>query len=176
MNMLTETALNKVPFEIVEIQTIYLDNNSESHFRPVIDSFQIYRILLGNFFKYFLSSLLSAALDLSVFGLADWLLPKSSLHILGATVIARLVSSLFNYWYNRKLVFQDQGNVKSSLAKYYLLCIFVMLCSGGMVTLLSFLPVPNTIIKALVDTILYLFNYYIQRHFVFSYQANIEGL
>ncbi|NBK91531.1 GtrA family protein [bacterium 1XD21-13] len=99
-----------------------------------------------------------------------------SLHILGATVIARLVSSLFNYWYNRKLVFQDQGNVKSSLAKYYLLCIFVMLCSGGMVTLLSFLPVPNTIIKALVDTILYLFNYYIQRHFVFSYQANIEGL
>ena len=108
MNMLTEIALKKIPFEIVEIETIYLDNNSESHFRPVADSFRIYGILLGNFFKYFISSVLSALLDLTIFILGDRLLPDSSFHILEATVIARMVSSLFNYWCNRKIVFQDK--------------------------------------------------------------------
>ena len=175
MNMLTEIALKKIPFEIVEIETIYLDNNSESHFRPVADSFRIYGILLGNFFKYFISSVLSALLDLAIFILGDRLLPDSSFHILEATVIARMVSSLFNYWCNRKIVFQDKGNTKDSLLKYYFLCILVMLSSAGLVSLFSFLPVPNAVIKAVVDTILYLFNYYIQRHFIFSYRANTSG-
>ena len=175
MNMLTEIALKKIPFEIVEIETIYLDNNSESHFRPVADSFRIYGILLGNFFKYFISSVLSALLDLAIFILGDRLLPDSSFHILEATVIARMVSSLFNYWCNRKMVFQDKGNTKDSLLKYYFLCILVMLSSAGLVSLFSFLPVPNAVIKAVVDTILYLFNYYIQRHFIFSYRANTSG-
>lgn len=175
MNMLTEMALRKISFQIIEIETIYLDNNSESHFRPIIDSFRIYRILLGNFFKYFLSSLFSALLDLSIFALADKLLPDGALHILSATVTARIISSLFNYWCNRKLVFQDKGNARDSLLKYYLLCVLVMLSSAGLVTLFSFLPIPNMLIKAVVDTILYLFNYYIQRHFIFSYQANMSG-
>ena len=43
-----------------------------------------------------------------------------------------------------------------------------MLISAGMVTLLSFLPVPNALIKALVDTILYFFNYYIQKYYIFK--------
>lgn len=175
MNMLTEMALRKISFQIIEIETIYLDNNSESHFRPITDSVRIYRILLGNFFIYFLSSLFSALLDLSVFALADRLLPGGALHILSATVTARITSSLFNYWCNRKLVFRDKGNVRDSLLKYYLLCVLVMFSSAGLVTLFSFLPVPNTLIKAVVDTILYLFNYYIQRHFIFSYQSNMSG-
>ena len=43
-----------------------------------------------------------------------------------------------------------------------------MLCSAGLVSLFSFLPVPPTVIKIVVDTILYLFNYQIQRRFIFK--------
>ena len=171
MNMLASAALAKIPVESIEISTVYLDNNAESHFNPVADSFKIYRILFGTFLKYGLSSLLSSLLDLSVFAVAEWLLPVSGSRILAATVIARAVSSLFNYWCNRQLVFGDRGSARASLPKYFALCITVMLCSAGLVTLFSFLPVPATLIKIVVDCILYLFNYQIQRRFIFKYAA-----
>lgn len=168
MNMLTEVALQKIPIRVTEIETVYLDNNTESHFRPIVDSFRIYRILLGNFLKYCLSSLLSALLDLLLFMIAERLLTPGPWQILTATVIARLFSSLFNYWYNKTRVFRDTDRAKASIYKYYGLCIAVMLISAGTVTLLSFLPVPNALIKALVDTILYFFNYYIQKYYIFK--------
>lgn len=175
MNMLTEMALRKIPFRIVEIETIYLDNNSESHFRPIMDSFQIYRILLGNFFRYCFSSVLSALLDLLLFTVISRMLPDSPYQILIATVIARLFSSLFNYWCNKTLVFRDANRAKASIYKYYGLCITAMFVSAGMVTLLSPLPVPNTLIKMFVDTILYLFNYYIQKHYIFTQNQTTPG-
>lgn len=175
MNMLTEMALQKIPFRIVEIETIYLDNNSESHFRPIMDSFQIYRILLGNFFKYCFSSIFSALLDLLLFTVIGCMLPDSRYQILIATVIARLFSSLFNYWCNKTLVFQDAKDAKTSIYKYYGLCIAVMFVSAGMVTLLSPLPVSNTLIKMFVDTVLYLFNYYIQRNYIFTQNQTTLG-
>lgn len=171
MNMLTDAALKKIPFEIVEIETVYLDNNSESHFRPVTDSFRIYKILLGNFFRYCLSSVLSSLLDLLIFSIAVRLITAGPWQILAATVTARIFSSLFNYCCNRKLVFKDCEDVRTSLLKYYTLCIFVMFCSAGLVTFFSFLPVSKTVIKIVVDSILYLFNYYIQRHFIFPYHS-----
>ena len=169
MNMLAYSALAKIPVETVEITTVYLNNNSESHFKPLVDSFKIYRILFGTFLKYGLSSILSALIDLSVFIFAEHLLPLTGSRILAATVIARAVSSLFNYWFNRRLVFEDRGRARSSLPKYYALCTAVMLCSAGLVTLLSFLPVPAAIIKIAVDSVLYLFNYQVQRRFIFKY-------
>ena len=52
MNMLTDAALSKTPVHTLEISTVYLDNNSESHFNPLVDSIKIYRILFGTFLKY----------------------------------------------------------------------------------------------------------------------------
>jgi glycosyltransferase involved in cell wall biosynthesis len=167
MNMLIDTALHKIPIHTVKIETVYLDNNSESHFHPIIDSFKIYQILLGSFFRYACSSVLSSLIDLLIFTLFDFFLPSGQFRIFTATVIARIFSSFFNYWCNKKLVFQDPGAVHASILRYYLLCVAVMFCSAGFVTLFSFLPVPNTLVKIVVDSILYLINYYIQKQFIF---------
>ena len=43
-----------------------------------------------------------------------------------------------------------------------------MFCSAGLVSLFSFLPLPATIIKLIVDSVLYLFNYQIQRRYIFK--------
>lgn len=169
MNMLTWAALSKIHMESIEIATVYLDNNAESHFNPLTDSIKIYRILFGTFLKYGLSSILSALIDLSVFTIAIWLLPPAGGQILAATVIARIGSSLFNYWCNRRFVFGDKGSARESLPKYYALCAAVMLCSAGLVRLFSFLPVPLTLVKLVVDSVLYLVNYRIQRRFIFKY-------
>ena len=168
MNMLTDAALSKIPVESLEITTVYLDNNSESHFNPLVDSIKIYRILFGTFLKYAVSSLFSSLVDLICFTIAEFLLPTGSYQILEATAIARLISSFVNYSCNRKLVFSDKGSTSSTLPKYYALCVVVMLCSAGLVSLFSFLPVPNTLIKIVVDTVLYFLNYQIQRRFIFK--------
>ena len=42
-----------------------------------------------------------------------------------------------------------------------------MLASGGLVTLLRPLPLPLTLIKALVDGVLFVVNYWVQRRLIF---------
>ncbi len=77
MNMLTDAALSKTPVHTLEISTVYLDNNSESHFNPLVDSIKIYRILFGTFLKYAVSSLFSSLVDLVCFTAAELLLPQA---------------------------------------------------------------------------------------------------
>jgi hypothetical protein len=46
MNVLLELVRRDVPILEMEIETIYIDNNSSSHFKPVRDSFRIYGQIL----------------------------------------------------------------------------------------------------------------------------------
>ncbi len=43
MRVLLELAYRNIPMEEIEIPTIYIDNNSASHFKPMKDSFRIYK-------------------------------------------------------------------------------------------------------------------------------------
>ena len=49
----------KAGLEEVKIHTVYYDKNQGTHFHPIRDSIRIYRLLLGTFFRYLLSSLSS---------------------------------------------------------------------------------------------------------------------
>jgi glycosyltransferase involved in cell wall biosynthesis len=46
LEMLLMATLERVPVRAVPIQTVYLENNAASHFRPVMDSVRIYAVLL----------------------------------------------------------------------------------------------------------------------------------
>jgi len=94
------------------------------------------------------------------------------LSILAATVIARVVSSFYNFNMNRKVVFQSEEGYGKTMARYYALCVVQMLASAGLVTLVkSFTPGGAgvaTVIKAVVDTCLFVISYQIQKHWVFK--------
>ena len=49
MQVLIDCVRNKVEFIPVSIETVYIDNNSASHFNPFKDSFKIYKIIFKNF-------------------------------------------------------------------------------------------------------------------------------
>lgn len=49
MNMLIACSQQRIPIKSITIDTIYVDNNSSSHFHPILDSFKIYKLLLGQF-------------------------------------------------------------------------------------------------------------------------------
>ncbi len=182
MNMLIYCSGEKVPFDIVPIDTIYIEDNKSSHFRAFHDSMRIYKQLFGNFFKYTSSSILSALLDLLLFILLDkWVLGlfvgdalkttvfrNAYLHVLVAKAIARIASSTFNYKVNQKYVFDEKSSAASA-RRYALLAILNVIVSSFVIAEVNrLLGIDNAILAIITDTILYIINYRIQKAWVFK--------
>jgi glycosyltransferase involved in cell wall biosynthesis len=150
----------------VPIKTIYLENNTGSHFNPLVDSLKIYAIIC----KYVLSSLSSFLVDISIFTALVFLLKgEIAGYILASTVGARVVSSLYNYYINRKVVFEEQGDSKWSALRYFSLCVAQMFLSAFLVSYVySRIPVNESLIKGVVDSILFVVNFIVQREWVFK--------
>ena len=169
-NMLLEMKVHEIPFTEVTIRTIYLDDNNSSHFNPLKDSIKIYRTI----FAFLASSLMSSLLDLALFflfiSILTYFMPDGAWNVLLATAPARVCSSLCNYLLNSKKVFRSKN--KASLVRYYLLCVLQFAASAGLVSLAASLfragNVGKTVIKAVVDIILFLVSYQIQREWVFK--------
>lgn len=168
--MLLES-VNRYPISEVEIETIYDSvDDHQTHFDPVADSIKIYRILGKKFFKYIFASFSSCILDLALFSVFCFFLEGQYVsYVAVATVLARVISAVYNYTINYKVVFKSKENVGKASAKYFLLAVIQMglsaaLVSGG-VMLLPFMP--KVVVKAVVDTFLFFVSYHIQQRFVF---------
>ncbi len=124
------------------------------------------------FLKYVISAGISFILDLSLFTVFNFLLKQSisDISIIIATVLARIISSFINYLMNRNGVFKK--NTKkidtTTLAKYYILVVIQMFVSATLVLgLYKMTNINETIIKIPVDIVIFLVNYFIQKHFIF---------
>ena len=51
MNMLIRCSRQSIPMRPIPIETIYLEENKSTHFHPIRDSWRIYKLLLGSFFR-----------------------------------------------------------------------------------------------------------------------------
>ncbi|MFC7062972.1 glycosyltransferase [Halobacillus seohaensis] len=158
----------------VEIDTIYIDDNSSSHFNPILDSLKIYYI----FIRFLLSSVASFILDVGLFTLFSaflkTILPGSFIII--STILARVFSSLFNYFVNRNIVFKSTTYTKVTLIKYYTLAVFILGASSISVHYTyQFIGDHEVIIKVLIDSILFLMSFYIQRTWIFNKKQATEG-
>ena len=67
INVLIQAVKEKINIEEEIIETIYIDENKSSHYNPVKDSIKIYKILLGNFFKFAFSGIFSFVIDYCLF-------------------------------------------------------------------------------------------------------------
>ena len=155
-NMLLEMKRQNLPFDEVKIRTVYIEENKSSHFRTVRDSYRIYKLILAHFFRYTLSSILSAVVDEGLFVLLTHLL-QHSLTGFALTAVptagARAVSSLFNFMVNKKLVFHSHGATAKALGKYYLLAVPTVLLQMGLthgVYLLFGIGESQTLLRAVI--------------------------
>lgn len=181
MNVLIVSSSRHVQFHTLTIQTIYIEENRRTHFRPFQDSARIYLQLFKNFFKYASASGLSTVIDIGLFTLLDkWFLPMTgfisdtfvlwgiSLTVLIANTLARIVSSVFNYKANQSFVFRSE-QVKGSFVRYVILACAVLLTSSTLIsTLNAWFKWDKTLLKILVDTLLFFANYRLQRSWVFA--------
>lgn len=170
-NMLLEFRQSNIGFVEVPIETVYIGENASTHFNPVKDSLKIYGVI----FKFLFSSLASSIIDLAMFSVLTGILfgkVDEALRILLCTVIARIISSVFNYTFNRKAVFKAKSKVKESVIRYYILCVLQLCASYGLVfavtSLLSLGAVMSVVAKAVIDVLLFLISFQIQRRWVFK--------
>ncbi|MFR2494494.1 MAG: GtrA family protein [Christensenellales bacterium] len=161
MNVLLKLRDMKLGVVEVPIETIYIDDNSGSHFNPVRDAIRIYAVI----FKYLFSSVTSFAVDYLLYWLC---LGVFKLAPLLSYALARLVSSQVNYHLNKHTVFSGRGG-KHSMVKYYALAVVQGLLGAGLVQFLpTVLPISAAVVKIPVDLLLFAASYFIQRDFVFD--------
>lgn len=168
--MLFALKRNRIAFSEVKIDTVYLEENSSSHFHPVRDSLRIYGII----FKFLFSSIVSFLIDYGLFTLILFLLTGRIARtpaLFTASFLARAGSSACNYALNKKAVFRSDAPIGRSLIKYYVLCICQAALSFGIVWLFGALlggsPYVDTLLKPIVDIILFCVSFQIQQRWVF---------
>lgn len=188
-NMLLEMKARKIPYGEVKIETVYIEENKTSHFRPFADSYRIYSLIfkftLGRFVKFILSSVASFVLD----GLLVYLFlvicekllsvnfadktATGALLTFASKLLARAFSSFFNFSVNRKYVFTADNSYKTSLFKYYCLAVPIGLISAIATGLLELIPVFGTTLLIVmlgyaVDCVLFIISYFSQKKWVFD--------
>lgn len=150
-------------FHEVPIRTIYENNNEVSHFNPIRDSIKIY----GSILRYGASSLVATLIDNLVF---IFLLPYIGNYWV-LTVIGRVCSMLINFTLNRNVVFKSSEKGKGiwiQFVKYVVLVFVSGFISGLAITNLAKLTRLSVIFwKILVETILFFFNYFVQKNWIF---------
>ena len=180
-NMLLVMKRLGIPFLEQPIATVYDPEDYSSHYNPVKDSLRIGRVMLrflttGSGFRYVVSSVCSWLVDNGLYLLLMTLLGGRLAAAAASTVSqvsARVLSSLFNFTMNDRYVFRNGENHWKAFLKYYCLCIpqtlISVVCLTALVAGLKIgHPALATLVKIVVELILFVISYYIQKKWVFS--------
>ncbi len=168
MQQILQCREDDIPIIEVPIKTIYIEENRGSHFNPLTDSVKIY----AQFGKFIFASLSSFLVDIILFWafVNLFIIPfgEGERYILISTVLARVISAAWNFIVNRLAVFRAKTGIIKNALKYAVLAICQLLLSALLVTVLFRLThINETVIKIIVDSILFLVSYQIQREVVF---------
>jgi len=160
MNVLLEFARNRIPILEEEIETIYIDNNSASHFDTVKDSFRVYKEIL----KFSASSLIGFFTDYIMYSLL--LLITGNLYV--SNICARVVSATVNYTLNRKFVFKSKAGILKSALSYFLLA--AMILAGNTLVLeflVNSLGINSMVAKLITEILFFIISWLVQRFVIF---------
>ncbi len=177
-NMLLAMKEHKIPFEEVKIRTVYIEENKSSHFHAIKDSWRIYKLIFAHFFKFILSSVFSAVVDVALVALFTWCLGKimqdPALAVV-CTVSARVISSLVNFFMNQKMVFHSQAKTKGALVRYAILSVFILVGQAGLDLLgntLFHIGEEEIFLRSLIHICamvpLFVLSYFAQQRWVFA--------
>ena len=175
MKVLIACSRARIPMIPITIETIYENENEGTHFHPIRDSWRIYKVIFGSFFKFMSVSIICFLIDqILALILRKWILPPigfargTMLNLQVSGWGARLVSSVINFMMNKKLVFQMKGKAGKPALKYAILCIAIITVSNAGVWALGQIGMADWLAKILMDTVLYFASYRFQERWVFK--------
>ena len=159
MNILLYAKNYNIKITELEIETIYIDNNSKSHFNPIKDSYRVYKQII----KFSLSSIISFLIDYSLY----IILLLTFNNIIISNVGARIVSATVNYSINRNIVFKSKSNIFISALKYTVLAIIIICFNTLILKLISTIINPY-LAKLITEIILFIISYLVQSKIIFK--------
>ena len=144
------------------IETLYIDENRNSKFRPLHDSMRV----LVPLSKYAAVASGSFLIDYSMFLLLTY---AAGVPYLLAHAIARTCSGVSNFFANKYLVFGSRSRTIPEVFRYFGAVITAMLVAAlllyGMIELLA---VPMVWAKLIAEFIVFLINFFMLKRIVFS--------
>lgn len=159
--LLSATRL-RMPIREVAVETIYLEHNASSHFRPLQDSWRIMRSLL----TFAGSSLLAFAIDTT----ALLLLNAATGSLVFSALGARAISSSINFATNRNLVFSDRRDkhIGVEAGQYWALVVVLLALNITLLSVLTQVGISLFVAKIVTEFGLFIASFRIQRRFVFA--------
>ena len=175
-NMLLQMKRSGIEFIEQPIETVYDEEDYSSHYNAVKDSWKVGKVMLrfllsGSGAKYVASSVAALAADyviyyvlLGIFGMAK----EAIFHL-----IATFASSFLNFNLNKFWVFQKKEDYGKDLLGYYCVCVprtlLSTLAASGAIRMFSVAaPGIALLIRIIVDGLLFIACYYIQKKWVFK--------
>ncbi|MDO5444959.1 MAG: glycosyltransferase family 2 protein [Eubacteriales bacterium] len=175
-NMLLQMKRDGIDFIEQPIETVYDEEDYSSHYNAVKDSWKVGKVMLrflcsGCGFRYAVSSVCSFIIDNGIYYFL--------LRFLGMAhkglyqIISRIVSSFFNFNMNKFFAFRTKDNYGKECLRYYCLCIPQAIVSYILVNSVDSLlnissPGLATVVKIIIETIIFFISYYIQKKWVFK--------
>ena len=154
---------NRIAVQEIPIETIYIDSNRDSHFRPLRDSARIYFALL----RYSLASLVTEMTDLSVFAsIMAW-----SDNLLLANATGRFVALWVQFTLLQTFVFRSRGSVRTLLMYIGLVVVSGVISTALQLQLANMVPIP-VVAKVMAEFLVFVFNFLFLRDFVFGRSAD----
>ncbi len=158
-DMLVSAAQNGTKIQEVTIETVYIDDNKSSHFRPLLDSIAIYFV----FIRFLFSSLATTATDNLIFIPVYYL----SGNLFAAIASGRVIATGVSFYLNREIVFHSKGRAAYQLLKFVTLVLFMIFASYPLTKMLIDKGLPAIPSKIIVELFLFIFSFAVQRVFVF---------
>ncbi len=187
MNQLIDCSTEKIPIRALPIETVYENNNENSHFHPVWDSWRIYRVIFSRFFRFIAASLMCFLVDYAIYLLLNNVFRANvpalnhtvsllSVHFIAriglAAVLARVVSASLNFVLNRTMVFDSRTRMGVSFRRYAVTVVVIVCLSAWLTSGLNlWFGWNDNLVKIPVDILLFFLSYYVQRRWVFGGMA-----
>jgi glycosyltransferase involved in cell wall biosynthesis len=170
LSVLLIASKEHVPVIEVPADTVYLDANASSHFRPLVDSARVYRPLL----RFLLSSFAAFLVDL----IALIALMATTRNLAVSVVGARLLSASVNFLTNRAYVFRagTASPIRASALRYGSLVVAILAANYALMRLtVTDARLPLLVGKALTETVLFTVSFQAQRRWIFRSRKSSSG-
>lgn len=181
MNMLLDAKRLNLAIKEIDIETVYIDDNSASHFNAWLDSWRIYRLIIWKTFRRIImfggSSLISFGIDFAMIALLQAIVPNISwlnLSDAGELLIiiwgARVVSSTTNFLINRNVVFAKKasGKLHKHILGYFGLVILILTAKSFIMLGITSLGLNIYIANLITEALLFSVSFFVQHRIIFK--------
>lgn len=144
----------------IPIETIYIENNKATSFRPLVDSFKIYFVL----FRYGLSSIITAIIDFIIFIVAL----SCGANIFTANMFARTVSIGVQFTLLDKFVFYTKAKIINFILFASYVYIMGIMSAWTQISAIENLNMSIVAAKIIVEGILFFVNFAFLRLYIFT--------